>query len=167
MISNCIENPTYLLAFDLDLSERNHNSSTTPKEFIERFLTSVPFCKEEDEHDIIMADVVLTALFTIMAFIEKKMVKGEMVYIDEDLYKEFKAFYKILATAETKISFTSDYLPQILSILSSVSCKIEKMLELSIHGTTKKILDVMYVNSKTEVKADKVHLYLVLQIKTQ
>ncbi len=167
MIGKAIETLTFLLTFDIDLTDISTNCITSTKEFVKRFLTDITFHPDEHEFDIIMQDIVLASLLTVISFIERKRIKDQTACYDKDYYSEFKSFYKRTATAETKIKFSSENQNVILNIISSLGRKVDKMIEVSLSGTTKKLLEVSYVNSEIDIEVYKSHLFLVLKIQTE
>lgn len=165
-LATMIDNPIFVLAFEVDLNETNANCVTGTDVFIERILKEAKIESNDEEKDVIIKDIVLTAVFTVLSFLEKRIIKDEIVHIDEDLYDEFTSFYKLIAVAETKVEFNTEQMIHVLAILSSICNHIRNMLTLTTENSGKIILDIGYVNSSVVVENDKIILHLILQIKT-
>lgn len=167
MKKNLIETDKFILTFDLDFNDKSKNCLTTTKEFINRLLNEMDIKGDDEEYENIVEDIIFAAVFTTLVFLEKIIVKKQNINIDEEVFKEFRAFYKQLATSETKIEISTDYKYSILSIISSILRKIQETIDCILEGQNKKILDLSYVNSKIETEFDTAHLYLALQIKVE
>lgn len=165
-LATMIDNPIFVLAFEIDLNDTNINCINGADVFIERIFKESKIDWDDEEKDVIIGDIILAVVFSVLSFLEKKLIKDEDSLIDEDLYDSFKGFYKLTAVAETKVNFNSDQMTHTLAILSSVCNHVKTMLQLAIENSGKIILNINYVNSKVEIENDKIILNLVLQIKT-
>lgn len=165
MKKSLIDSDKFILTFDLDFNDKCKNCTTSTKEFINRLIKELNIEDNDEEYLLIVEDVIFASVFTALTFLEKIIVKKQQIGVDEDQFKEFKAFYKQLSTAETKLDISSDFKYNVLSILSSIIRKINETIDCILEGQNKKILDLSYVNSKIETDFSTAHLYLAIQIK--
>lgn len=165
MKKTLIESDKFILTFDLDFNDKCKNCTTSTKEFINRLVKDLNIDENDEEYLLIVEDIIFASVFTALTFLEKVIVKDQQIGVDEEQFKEFKAFYKQLSVAETKVDISSDYKYIVLSILSSIIRKIKETLDYILEGQNKKILDLSYVNSKIETDFSTAHLYLAIQIK--
>lgn len=167
MKKTLIDSDKFILTFDLDFNDTCKNCTTSTKEFINKLVAEMNISETDEEYYLIIEDIIFASVFTSLTFLEKNIVKKQSVCIDEEMFKEFKAFYKQLAVAETKVDISSEYKNLVLSILSSIVRKIHETINYLFEGQIKKILDLSYVNSKIETEYSTAHLYLALQIKME
>lgn len=167
MKPNLIDTNNFIIVLDLYFSENSINCITSPSQFIDRLLDQVKISKDDEEIESIVGDIVFSSTFTILSSLEKCLIKRTTLLMDEEIYKEFKAFYKQLSIAETKIDFGSEEMFSVLSIMSAVSKKICDVLDCVMEGQNKKIYEIVYINSKIDIKNLNAQLYLVFQIKLE